>query len=145
MSDPLTIKVRKLHREASLPAKWHPDDAAFDLFALESMDLGGGAVHRVRTGIATEMPAGWYAQIRGRSSLASRGVTPLGGVIDASYRGEWVVCLQVPDLGGRVLPLRPGDRIAQFTLHEVPAAVVVEVDELTPTPRGAGGFGSTGR
>lgn len=143
MSDPLTLKVRRLHGDARLPTKAHNDDAGWDLRAIVACETDGGVV-RVPTGIACELPAGWYAQIRGRSSHAGRGVIVLAGVIDPSFRGEWIVCLWVPK-GAGIYIIQPGDKVAQFTLHEVPAAIVVEVDELGVSERGSKGFGSSGR
>jgi dUTP pyrophosphatase len=139
-----TLKVRRLRPDARLPTKAHADDAAFDLHAVEPIRAEMSGVYRIPTGIAAEIPAGWFALILGRSSLAARGIFPVGGVIDASYRGEWVVCQRVGEIG---LPwvVRPGDKVAQFVLLPVPAVVPVEVAELGPSERGARGFGSSGR
>lgn len=143
-SDPLTLKVARLRPDARLPTKAHADDAAFDLYAVEPCTPRYGMVNAVPTGIAVEIPVGWFAQILGRSSIAVKGVTPLGGCIDSGYRGEWIVNLFVPY---HPFSIQPGDRIAQFVLVRVPPAVVVEVgaDEMSASERGSKGFGSSGR
>lgn len=138
---PLVLKVKRLRGGARLPTKAHDDDAAFDLYAVNACYFSKTTMP-VPTGIACEIPPGWFAQILGRSSLAARGITPLGGCIDSGFRGEWVVTLLAT---GREMEIRPGDRIAQFVLLPVPHAVIEDVDELSPAPRGDGGFGSTGR
>jgi dUTP pyrophosphatase len=146
MSDPLVLKVKRLRPDAKLPTKAHETDAAWDLFAVAADHDGGGPVRQVPTGIAIELPPGWYAQLRCRSSQAALGFDVRGGVIDPSYRGEWIVNLAIPSSAAPFLygGLAPGDRVCQFVLIRVPSAVAVEVDELSPSERGDRGFGSTG-
>jgi dUTP pyrophosphatase len=99
----------------------------------------------VPTGLAIELPAGYEAQVRPRSGLAIRhGVTVVNapGTIDADYRGEVVVLLV--NLGSSRHTIAPGDRIAQLVIAPVTRAEVVEVDELSASQRGDGGFGHTG-
>lgn len=100
----------------------------------------------IPTGLFIELPAGYEAQIRPRSGLAlKRGLTVLNtpGTIDADYRGEVGVILI--NLSGEAQTIEPGERICQMVIarHESPA--VVEVQELSETERGAGGFGHSGR
>lgn len=100
----------------------------------------------IGTGLAIELPPGFEAQVRPRSGLARKhGITLVNGpgTIDADYRGEIVVL--VINHGAEPVPIAPGDRIAQLVIAPVVQAELVEVDELTETERGAGGFGSTGR
>lgn len=82
-------------------------------------------------------------EIKDRSSLALKGITTLGGVIDPSYRGEVVVILQ--NLGDQVYQIAAGDRIAQLVLVKVSTPTVEVVDSLESTERGTDGFGSTGK
>jgi len=99
----------------------------------------------VRTGLALELPPGLEGQVRSRSGLAARsGVFVLNspGTIDSDYRGEVKVVLA--NLGDAPFSVFPGDRIAQLVFMEVPNVCLVAVDEMTPTERGAGGFGSSG-
>ena len=100
----------------------------------------------IPTGLYIELPVGFEAQIRPRSGLAlKRGLTVLNtpGTIDADYRGEVGVILI--NLSGEPQTIEPGERICQMVIakHETPE--VVEVEELSETERGAGGFGHSGR
>jgi dUTP pyrophosphatase len=100
----------------------------------------------VPTGLMIELPSGFEGQVRPRSGLALKhGVTCLNspGTVDADYRGEVMVLLV--NLSSTPFTLRRGERIAQLVLAEVRRAAVEEVAELSPTLRGQGGFGSTGR
>jgi dUTP pyrophosphatase len=100
----------------------------------------------IPTGVAVSMPPGVEAQVRPRSGLAIRhGVTCLNspGTIDSDYRGEIHVILA--NLGGEPFVVRRGDRIAQVVFSAVLSARLTVVAELDGTPRGAGGFGHTGR
>lgn len=99
---------------------------------------------RVPTGIALEFPEGYDVQVRPRSGLSAKGVHVAFGTIDADYRGELLVTMWTSgDLGEYLV--RHGDRIAQLVVSRVVPASIVESDELTPTQRGSGGHGSTGR
>lgn len=100
----------------------------------------------VPTGLFIELPAGYEAQIRPRSGLAlKRGLTILNtpGTIDADYRGEVGVILI--NLSGEAQTIEPGERICQMVIAKHEAPEVVEVEELSETERGAGGFGHSGR
>ena len=99
----------------------------------------------VATGIALALPPGFEGQVRPRSGLAwSRGITVLNapGTIDADYRGEIKVLLV--NLGQETATVLPGERIAQLVVARHARAELMLVDELDPTARGAGGYGSTG-
>jgi dUTP diphosphatase len=100
----------------------------------------------VRTGLAIAIPPGFAGFVLPRSGLALRhGVSLLNtpGLIDAGYRGEVKVLLVNHDLADPVVIAR-GERVAQLVIQQVERAELVEVDELPPSERGAGGFGSTG-
>ena len=99
----------------------------------------------VPTGLAVALPQGHEGQVRPRSGLAvQQGVTVLNspGTIDADYRGELRVLLV--NLGAETATIRHGERIAQLVVARVARVRAVESAELDPTPRGVGGFGSTG-
>lgn len=99
----------------------------------------------VRTGIALAIPEGYAGLVTPRSGLAVRtGVTVLNGpgLVDAGYRGELMVSLV--NLGSEPVELTRGERIAQLVITPVIEQEFVEVDELPDSPRGDGGFGSTG-
>jgi dUTP pyrophosphatase len=131
-----------------LPSYATPGSAGIDLAAAvaEPMVLHPGARAAVPTGIALAVPQGYEAQLRPRSGLAlDHGLTVLNspGTIDADYRGEVRVILA--NLGGEPVTIRRGDRIAQLVIAPVTRVTVERVAALPASPRGAGGFGSTGR
>jgi dUTP pyrophosphatase len=142
----MTLRVRRLHHDALLPTRAYDGDAGFDLYALEASRLEPGQRAAVRTGIAVEIPDGQAGLVLPRSGLAARhGIALVNapGLIDAGYRGEiQVLLLNTDRLSG--FAISPGDRIAQLVLVRIEAPDILEVEELTATNRGAGGFGSSG-
>ena len=129
-----------------VPAKAHPDDAAFDLRANADMEVPPCKPLLVPTGLFLELPVGYEAQVRPRSGLAiKKAVTVLNtpGTIDAGYRGEVKVILF--NAGEENFVIARGDRIAQMVIQKLPDVSLVQVDELADSDRGAGGFGSTGK
>jgi dUTP pyrophosphatase len=142
----MTLRVRRLRPEASMPARAHADDAGYDLRSAEAVVLGPGERATVATGIAIELPAGHAGLVVPRSGLAARhgiSIVNAPGLIDAGYRGEVKVLLLNTD-PTEPFTVQPGDRIAQLVVTPVAAPEAVEVDELGATARGEGGFGSTG-
>jgi len=145
------LRILRLPHGADLPLPSHqsPEAAGLDLMAAvpESAPvvLAPGERRLMPTGLAIALPRGFEAQVRPRSGLAARhGITVLNapGTIDADYRGEIMVLLI--NLGAEPFTVRRGMRIAQLTVAPVVRADIAEVAELDPTPRGSGGFGSTG-
>src|SRR5690606_5622127 len=98
-------------------------DAGFDLYAARGGLVGKYGPFPFSTGLRSVIPPGYYCQIVGRSGLGSRGVVVHGGVIDSSYRGEWLVILSSL---GDTFTVTPGDRIAQFVVLPVPSVAIVE-------------------
>ncbi|MCQ2295219.1 MAG: dUTP diphosphatase [Bacteroidales bacterium] len=99
----------------------------------------------VKTGLFIELPVGYEAQVRPRSGLAlKKGITVLNspGTIDADYRGE--ICVILINLSQEPFVINDGERIAQMVVARHEQAELIEVEELTQTERGAGGFGHTG-
>ena len=141
------LPVRRLHPDLPLPAYAHPGDAGADLCAADEVVLPPGGRATVGTGIAIAVPDGHAAFVHPRSGLASRhGVTVVNapGTIDAGYRGEVRVVLLNTD-PDEPFTVRRGDRIAQLVVQPVTTVAFVDVAELPASPRGEGGFGSTGR
>ncbi len=141
----MTMRVRRIRGDAVLPAYARVADAGMDLAACEAVTLAPGAYAAVPTGLAIELPPGTEGQVRPRSGLAARhGVTVLNapGTIDAGYRGEVRVLLV--NHGREAVCLPAGSRIAQLLVKPVCHVTVTEVDALSVTERGEGGFGSTG-
>ncbi|WP_108024351.1 dUTP diphosphatase [Melghirimyces profundicolus] len=142
--------IRKLPGNEDLPLPTRMSDGAsgFDLYAAipEEFFLEPGEWKLIPAGFALEMPEGLEAQVRPRSGLALKyGVTVLNapGTVDADYRGEVSVLLH--NLGKQPFPVRRGDRIAQLVFQEVAPVRLRETEHLKDTPRGAGGFGHTGK
>lgn len=137
------MKFKKLNEEARLPSKAHPSDAGFDLYAIEDDIIQSESMLLVPLGIASEIPDGYMAKICDRSSLGSKGIHCFAGVIDSGYRGEWKIALY--NSTDTPFIIRQGDKIAQFVLLRTYHTFPEWANELLPSPRGTGGFGSTGR
>lgn len=124
-----------------------PLSAGMDLKANIEEPVTIGPLERtmVPTGLFMELPAGYEAQVRPRSGLAAKkGVTVINapGTIDADYRGE--VCVLLVNLSSEPFVINPGERIAQLVVARHENVEWVEVENLSDSERGAGGFGSTG-
>jgi dUTP pyrophosphatase len=137
------LKFLKLDKDATLPSYAHEDDAAFDICSIESGIIKPRDVRIFRTGLASEIPPGWFVSFRGRGGVSSKGIDVLAGVVDAGYRGEWQVVLA--NVGKRTYKVLKGEKIAEGVLHQVPQARIIEVKRLKDSRRGEKGFGSTGR
>ncbi len=143
-----TIRVKKLHPNAVLPTYGSRDAAGADLYACleEAVTIQPGEVFWVPTGIALEVPKGCAGLVYARSSLgAKRGLAPANkvGVVDPDYRGEIKVVLLNHSNQPQIL--EPGERVAQLVITPVLTPAYEEVDEISDTTRGTGGFGSTGK
>jgi dUTP pyrophosphatase len=143
------VALQRLPQGEGLPVPGYMSAhaAGADLCAAvrEQLTLLPGARALVATGFSIALPPGYEAQVRPRSGLAIRsGITCLNspGTIDADYRGEVGVVLA--NFGTEPFVIRRGDRIAQIVVAPVSRASFEIVDELPPTQRGDGGFGSTG-
>ena len=128
-----------------LPARETEGAAGYDVRCCADLRLEPGEVCAAPTGLAMELPPGVECQVRPRSGLAARfGVTMPNspGTIDSDYRGEIKVILQ--NLGRVPVDVRRGDRVAQLVFARCLSPAVEETVEISETPRGADGFGSTG-
>ena len=139
------IRVKRLHPDAKIPKAAKVGDVAFDLYSVIDYELKSGERYAVPTGIAIEIPVGYEGQVRPRSGLALKdGITVLNtpGTIDSGYRGE-VKTIMI-NHGDISFKITKGMRISQLAIRPVPKVEFIEVDELSDTDRGEGGFGSTG-
>lgn len=143
----IIVKIKMLEGCSDLaPRKAHHDDAAYDLRARIDVELPCAASTLVPTGLFIELPVGYEAQVRPRSGLALKHnltLTNTPGTIDSGYRGEVGVIMF--NLGHEPFIIHRGDRIAQMVITKLPDVELVEVDDLSDTLRGGGGFGSTGK
>lgn len=129
-----------------VPVYAHPGDAGADLVSAETVRLEPGERALVGTGVRIALPEGFAAFVVPRSGLAAKhGITIVNspGTVDAGYRGEIKVALLNTD-AREAYDIAPGDRIAQLIVMPVPRATFIPVEELPESPRGEGGFGSTG-
>lgn len=142
----MKLPFRKLRPEARLPTYGHPGDAGLDLASAVDAKVGPGERAMIPTGVAVAIPDGHAGLVLPRSGLASReGLTLANspGLIDAGYRGE-VTCAVVNLDRELPVSIKRGDRIAQLVIVPVPLVEPVWAEELPPSQRGEGGFGSTG-
>lgn len=161
----MELKIKLLHPDAKIPTYASEGAACFDLRAVGVRDMTEAETDVIRkftdqptwealsractfrTGLAFEVPPGWVLKIYSRSGHGFRDGVRLSncvGIIDSDYRGEVLVKL-TPDEPGNDIRIANGDRIAQAMLERAERASFVQVEELSDTARGAGGFGSTGQ
>ena len=148
----LNVKIKRLSETATLPKKAHPTDACFDIYADAlsfrsdgEITIGPHETVKIPTGIATNIPHGYWGAVFARSGLATKqGLRPAQGVpvIDEPYTGEWLIPLHNDTDEDKIV--HHGDRIAQFMLLPWYETAITEVDELEATDRGSKGFGSSG-
>lgn len=145
----MNLLFKKLPHAADLPLPSYESEFAAGMDIRAALDepiiLEPGQRKLIPTGLQMALSKGYEAQIRPRSGLAYRnGITMLNtpGTIDADYRGE--IKVLAVNLGDEPFVINHGDRIAQMVIAPVTQATVKEVDDLTETERGEGGFGSTG-
>ena len=139
----MKIKLKKVHPNAVLPTYAKSGDAAMDLHATEVIkDKYGNYVYL--TGVAIEIPAGFVGLLFPRSSVSRTSLSLANsvGVVDSGYRGE--IMLKYRQVVGENIIYRAGDRVGQLMVIPHPKIEFIEVDELSITDRGDGGFGSTG-
>lgn len=143
----LKVKIVRLNQKAVLPHYATAHAAGMDLAACidEPVTIAPFTTRLVPTGICIELPPGYEAQLRPRSGLALKHLISLPNTpatIDADYRGEIKVILV--NYGKEPFTIRHGDRIAQMIVARYEHVRLEEVDVLSETQRGDGGFGHTG-
>jgi dUTP pyrophosphatase len=138
------IKIKKLAEGARLPARASQHDAGADLFCLEGFTLAPGERKLIPTGLAIEVPPGYYGRVGPRSGLAvKQGIDTMAGIVDSGYRGHLQVLLI--NLGRDPISFEAGARIAQLVIERIAVCDFEWAEELSDTERGAGGFGSSGQ
>lgn len=145
-TEKIKVKVKRLYDGAKLPTYGSDGAGCFDFYAPADNVLCTGEIAKIPLGIAMEIPKGYVLLIMPRSSIGFK--TPLRmansvGVIDSDYRGEISALYENQDVGD--FHIAAGDRIAQGCIIPVPTVEFEEVNTLSETKRGTGGFGSTGK
>ena len=138
----MKIKIKKLHEDAVIPSYSKAGDAGMDLYSVQrEQDKHGNCVYY--TGLAVEIPEGHVGLLYPRSSISktSCSLRNAVGVIDSGYRGEIMLKFSCSTNLGIY---NVGDRVAQLIIMPYPQVEFEEVEELSDTDRGEGGFGSTG-
>lgn len=143
----MDIKFKKVNKLAKMPTRGSKYSAGYDLYACTDKDIiiMPHETVKIDTGIAIELPNGTFGAIYARSGLATkRGLRPSNcvGICDSDYRGNYIVALH-NDLDTAQC-IQAGERIAQLVIQRFEEVNFIEVDELSDTKRGEGGFGSTG-
>lgn len=143
---PMSLEISRLKENAIIPTRATPNSAGMDLYAAETATIHPGQRGVIGTGIAISLAPWYVGLVCPRSGMALRDfITVLNapGVIDPDYRGEVGVILV--NLGDEPYLVRAGARIAQLVIVPFASPRIVEVDALSATQRGAGGFGSSGK
>lgn len=137
---PITIEIHPAG--GRMPTKAHSDDAAYDCYAREITRHNGRVF--VQLGFKLELPVGWFADIRPRSSIHRTGLllSNSAGIIDAGYRGEVAAVFYELDCTGSMIQI--GDRVAQMMIRRLDPVQLVEGFVQNNSTRGTAGFGSTG-
>ncbi len=139
----MKLKVKKLRDDARAPTRAHKEDAGIDIYACGEHVVDPHTTVMISTGVAFEIEEGCVGLIWDKSSIGSKGMKTLCGVIDAGYRGE--VSIMVHNLSNSSYTFEHGHKVAQMLIQKVELCEVEEVSELSSSLRGEGAFGSTGK
>jgi dUTP pyrophosphatase len=139
----MKLNVKRLRGDAVLLSRAHHNDAGIDLFSCGEHSIAPHTTFPISTGIALEIPDGYVGLVWDKSSIGSKGIKTLGGVVDAGYREE--VKVIVHNLNTTPYIFSHGDKVAQILIQKVELFDISEVEELSDSLRGVNGFGSTGK
>lgn len=137
------LLVKKLYKDAIVPKRQTEGSAGYDICSYNDYIIPSNTKQLIDTGISFTVPEGTYGQIAPRSGLSCKGTHIGAGVIDRDYTGHVKVLLFNLNNDDDII-INKGDRVAQLLLKRISVCEVEEVDELSSTDRGSGGFGSTG-
>lgn len=142
----MKIKIKKLDERAIIPTSGTKYSAGYDLYLLEDVTINPHQNGKCPTGLAMEIPEGYFGAIFARSGLASKkSIRPSNcvAVIDSDYRGEITIVLH--NDSNEAVTLNKNDRVAQIVIMPYLSVDFEQVDNLSETQRSSGGFGSTGK
>lgn len=146
------VEFKKINESAIVPSPGRPGDIGFDITSAERVTIGAGFTRRISTGLVlanmstTVNGNRIFLKVEGRSGMSTKGVFPVGGIIDPTYRGE--IAIVLTNASNQPFEIKSGDRIAQLVVYQVATAeniVFREATEVTQTVRGDQGFGSSGK
>ena len=146
MKSKISIYIKRVDKGLPLPEYKSEGASGMDIYSRIDTTLMPSDYLVIPTGISVELPEGYELQIRPRSGLAANygiGILNTPGTIDADYRGEIKVIMF--NIGKKPYRVKRGERIAQAVVSNVVKSEIVEVEQLSETDRGKGGFGSTGK
>lgn len=146
ITDQYELKFKKLDPNAITPTKATEDSAGMDLYSPSDAILPPGSAAMISSGLAVEIPRGFFGAIYARSGLSTReGIRPANcvGIIDSDYRGP--IGLPLYNDSDKLYKVLKGDRVAQLIVQPYLNCVPVEVGDLNETERGENGFGSSGK
>lgn len=143
----MDVRFKRLNDLAKIPTRGSKFSAGYDLYAATDKDvqIPPHSTVKIGTGLAIELPVGWFGAIFARSGIATkRGLRPANcvGVVDADFRNEVLVALH--NDSNEIMTVQARERIAQLVILPYQDIDFKEVNELSDTDRGMGGFGSTG-
>lgn len=143
----MDVRFKRLNDLAKIPTRGSKFSAGYDLYAATEYDIQipPHSTVKIGTGLVMDIPVGWFGGVFARSGIATdRGLRPANcvPVIDCDYRGEWLIPLH--NDSNETMTVQAGERIAQLVILPYQDIDFKEVDELSKTDRGEGGFGSTG-
>jgi dUTP pyrophosphatase len=139
----MKLFIKKMRDEAKIPTRAHHDDAGIDLYACGEHVVSPHTTVMIPIGVALEIEKGYVGLIWDKSSIGSKSITTLGGVIDAGYRGE--VSVMLHNLSDTPYRFEHGHKVAQMLIQKVDFPEIVQSEELLDSHRGTGAFGSTGK
>lgn len=148
----MVVKFKKMDSRAEMPTRGSREAAGYDMAVVldEAPEmpfddyemLAPFETRKFRSGIAIELPPGYYARIEGRSHLVSKGLNVIHGIIDSDYRGEIKIVIQ--NASSHWEKIHDGEKLAQIIVQKHETIEWEEAETLAESERGTGGFGSTG-
>jgi len=144
----LKVKIVKIHPDAVIPTTSYEGDVGYDVYAIEDIEIPYGYTREVKTGIAIQLPKGYYYTLNGRGSYGRSGTIIHRGVMDNGFRGEISVHIHnisTPESVKDTLKIKKGNKIAQITFHEsITVNEWLLTDKLDESERGEKKHGSSG-